>query len=193
MVSTLRVNADVEVTGNITLNGVVQTPSNGELLTSNDAMRLDGGAAMPMGAAVPGESNDWSGWRLPAGGDAAIGFARSWPSNWLTARLTWGYVPLTNVAGNVRWRVRVKRASVSVDLISAAAENEFLITQAAGTFLQMQHVFGVIYGIDFGLHDVSPPFGEVVHIKIERLVSDALDTYDTGDILLTNFSVNRLT
>lgn len=192
--SDITVEGAVTIDGAVTLNSPVQVPGNGALLTSGDFVRLPAGSGMPMGGAVAAESNGWPGWSFPDGADSGVGFAQSWPSNWLTATLSFGYVGLTNVGGNIRWRVRVRRVNalgIGGDLISNAPDTEALLTQAMGTFLAMGHVFTT--PSTFDLHNADAIFGEVVLISIERLATDALDTYNGGNVLLTNFSINRLT
>lgn len=194
-----RIKGPITVDGNVIINGSVDfdqvtVPANGSILSSSDFYRLQGGAALPTGSAIQITSNGWAGWLFPDAVTSGVAFAQSFPSNWLTATLSWGYVPLTNVGGNIRWQVTIRRVNalgVGGQLISDPPQTTAPLTQAVGTFLSMGHVFTT--PATFDLHNAGAFFGEVVSIGIERLGGDAADTYTLGDIMLTNFSVNRLT
>lgn len=153
--------------------------------------RLQGGSALPTGSATIVVSSGWAGWNFPDAATSGIAFAQSFPPSWTTAALSWGYVPITG-GSNVRWTVNIRRVNALGfgDLITDAAQTTDTFTQAAGTTNQMEHCFN--HPSTFDCHNGDAVFGEVVNITIERLGSDAADT-STAAMLLTNFSVNRLT
>lgn len=192
MPSPLRVKTNVEIEGTVDMTGA--------LLTGEDFFRLPGGAGRPMGGVVPatGESNGWTGLILTkAGGTQGIGFSISFPSRWTTANMSWGFVPLAaGAARNVRWRARIRLVNALLNpdfsdaLITEPVDVETLATQTVRPQFALDHLFNTPLG--FAVHNAGSLFGEVAHISLERLAGDALDTY-AGDVMLTNFSVNRAT
>jgi hypothetical protein len=140
---------------------------------------------------------------FPDGVVSGISYRRSYPLTWLTALCTWGYSPLSALSGtlNIRWRFRVYKvnvAGVGGDLITDAPQVDVTFSKAAGAQFTMGHVFNVAAAGEnsttgFDLHNADQFLGEVCNITIERVGNDALDTYDTGNVLLTNLSVDPFT
>jgi hypothetical protein len=168
------------------------TTRNGQLVQVEPEtnIRLDGGAALPLGTAAQATTNGWSGWSLPATGTSGAQFARSLPLTWGAAALSWGYRPVAGT-GNVRWRVSVFRVNALGfgDLISDAAQTIDTFTQAMGTTDQLEHVFN--HPTTFPCHNTDGFVGEVCNFNIERLGDDAADTA-AGALVLTNYSLTFL-
>jgi hypothetical protein len=156
---------------------------------------------VPIGGAIRDHVVDnHGGFRLPDNTVAGISFARAYASpTFPTARITWGYVPITNVTtGNIRWRVRCYRTNVidGASLISDTFDEEAVFTKATGAFKTMGHVYlvgpaGEFAASGFPVQNAGAFLGCVVNFTIERVGNDALDTYNGGDILLTNASADR--
>lgn len=156
--------------------------------------RLTANAGVPTGNAslATAGNGDWAGILMPAGVDSGVSFSQSWPVPWILGDHSWGFVPLA--AGSprdVRWRVAISRVNTlgfAGDLITDPPQIEVFVTVTARNQFVMDHVFNTPN--DFDLHNSDAVIGEVVSIHLQRLGSRAEDDY-LGDVLVTNFSVNR--
>lgn len=138
-------------------------------------------------------TNGFSGALLADGTDGGVTFSRSFPADWTTANLSWGYIPIVGTGTlNVRWRVTVRRANVFGDT-GAATQDQFIYSVAAGTAGTMGHVFNNNGNAAFNMHNVGAFFGEVTSISVERVGSDGVNDTYTGGILVTNLNVTKTT
>jgi hypothetical protein len=150
------------------------------------------GACGKTGAATDTTYNGFAGVLLPNGSDAGVSVARSYPNEWVTANLSWGYIPKSGTStDDIRWEVIIKRVNVITQLVSQAADIDNLYSLDAGTTDSMGHIFNTPAG--FALHNVGAPLGEVTSIEVRRVGSDGVNDTYTGDVVITNLNVVRAT
>lgn len=155
--------------------------------------RLTAASGVPTGSASlsTAGNGDWAGVLMPTGVDSGISFAQSWPAPWLTADFSWGFVALAaGTPRNVRWRVAVDLVGVfnnPASNINESPDVEVFTTDGAATQFVMDHVFNTPSGFSLQLGGL---LGTVMSLHLQRLGTAGEDDYG-GDILVTNFSVNR--